>query len=201
MKLYIDGELVIDCWGENRFADRVVPFTLEPGREYDLRIEFSNDQKAALLRFGSMEQPDFTAAVEAARKAQVAIVAVGDCGETSGENFDRMDLNLPGYQLDLVKAIHATGTPVVLLLQSGRPVSCTWEQKHIPAILQCWFPGEKGGYAMADTLFGDNNPSGRLPITYPRTVGQVPCHYTRRPGGGRKYIDMSWMSHIPSATA
>ena len=197
MKLYIDGELVIDCWGENRFADRVVPFTLEAGREYDLRIEFSNDQKAALLRFGSMEKPDFTAAVEAAKQAQVAIVSVGDCGETSGENFDRMDLNLPGYQLDLVKAIHATGTPVVLVMQSGRPVSCTWEHKHIPAILQCWFPGEKGGYAMADTLFGDNNPSGRLPITYPRTVGQVPCHYTRRPGGGRKYIDMSWMPLYP----
>ena len=197
MRLYIDGELILDCWGENRFADRVVPFTLEPGRNYDLRVEFSNDQQAALVRFGSMEQPDFTAAVEAAKQAQVAIVSVGDSWETSGENFDRMDLNLPGYQLDLLKAVYATGTPVVLVMQSGRPVSCTWEQKHIPAILQCWFPGERGGYAMVDTLFGDNNPSGRLPITYPRTVGQVPCHYTRRPGGGRKYIDMGWTPLYP----
>jgi len=135
--------------------------------------------------------------VEAAKKAQVAIVCVGDSGETSGENFDRMDLNLPGHQLELVKAVYATGTPVVLVMQSGRPVSCTWEHKHIPAILQCWFPGERGGYAIADTLFGDNNPSGRLPITFPRHVGQVPCHYTRRPGGGRKYIDMSWMPLYP----
>lgn len=197
MRLYVDGELILDCWGENRFADRVVPFTLEPGRAYEVRIEFSNDQKGALLRFGSMETADFTAAVEAAKKAQVAIVCVGDSGETSGENFDRMDLNLPGHQLELVKAVYATGTPVVLVMQSGRPVSCTWEHKHIPAILQCWFPGERGGYAIADTLFGDNNPSGRLPITFPRHVGQVPCHYTRRPGGGRKYIDMSWMPLYP----
>jgi len=197
MRLYIDGELILDCWGENRFQDRVVPFTLEPGRAYDLRVEFSNDQKGALLRFGSMEDPDFSAATEAARKAQVAIVCVGDNGETSGENFDRISLDLPGNQLDLVKAIYGTGTPVVLVMQSGRPVSCTWEHKNIPAILQCWFPGERGGYAIADTLFGDNNPSGRLPITFPRHVGQVPCHYTRRPGGGRKYIDMSWMPLYP----
>jgi len=197
MRLYIDGELVLDCWGENRFADRVVPFTLEPGRSYDLRVEFSNDQQGALLRFGSMEEPDFSAAVEAARQAQVAIVCVGDNGETSGENFDRISLNLPGNQLALVKAVYATGTPVVLVMQSGRPVSCIWEHKHLPAILQCWFPGERGGYAIADTLFGENNPSGHLPITFPRDVGQVPCHYTRRPGGGRKYIDMSWVPLYP----
>ena len=197
-KVYIDGELVVDLWGEKRFNDRLMPFTFEAGRKYAVRIEHTNDCQGNDVRFGyrrSME--DFTAAVEAARKAQVAIVCVGDSGETSGENFDRIDLNLPGNQLELVKAIYATGTPVVLVLQSGRPVSCTWEQKHIPAILQCWFPGEKGGYAVADTLFGDNNPSGRLPITYPRHVGQVPCHYTRRPGGGRRYIDMGWSPLYP----
>ena len=82
-------------------------------------------------------------------------------------------------------------------MQSGRPVSCIWEHKHLPAILQCWFPGERGGYAIADTLFGENNPSGHLPVTFPRDVGQVPCHYTRRPGGGRKYIDMSWVPLYP----
>ena len=197
-KIYIDGELVVDLWGEKRFNDRLVPFSYEAGRKYAVRIEHTNDCQGNDVRFGyrrSME--DFTAAIEAAKKAQVAIVCVGDSGETSGENFDRIDLNLPGNQLDLVKAIYATGTPVVLVLQSGRPVSCTWEQKHIPAILQCSFPGERGGYAVADTLFGDNNPSGRLPITYPRHVGQVPCHYTRRPGGGRRYIDMGWTPLYP----
>ena len=199
VKIYIDGELDLDCWGRKRFGDRLVPFHYEAGKTYDLRIEYTNDQQGAFVRFGyrrSME--DFTAAVEAAKKAQVAIVCVGDDNcLTSGENFDRVDLNLPGNQLELVKAIYATGTPVVLLLYTGRPVTCNWEQKHIPAILQCFFPGERGAYAIADTLFGDNNPSGRLTVTYPRHVGQVPCHYTRRPGGGRQYVEMSWTPLYP----
>ena len=199
VKIYIDGELVLDCWGKNRFNDRLVPFHYQAGKSYAVRIEYTNDQQGAVVRFGyrrSME--DFTAAVEAAKKAQVALVCVGDDNcLTSGENFDRVDLNLAGNQLELVKAIYATGTPVVLLLYTGRPVTCTWEQKHIPAILQCHFPGEWGAYAIVDTLFGDNNPSGRLTVTYPRHVGQIPCHYTRRPGGGRQYVEMSWTPLYP----
>lgn len=199
MRLFVDGELILDCWGEKRFADRLIPFSFEAGRSYGVRVEFTNDQQGALLKFGyrrSME--NFDAAVEAARQAQVAILCVGDeAEETSGENFDRVSLDLSGNQLALVKAVYETGTPVVLVMQSGRPVSCTWEQKHIPAILQCWFPGERGGYAIADTLFGDNNPSGHLPITFPRHVGQVPCHYTRRPGGGRRYVEVSWVPLYP----
>jgi beta-glucosidase len=198
VKIYIDGELILDCWGENRFEDRLVPFHFEEGKIHSVRIEFTNDQQGADVRFGYRKgYEDFTAAVEAAKKAQVAIVCVGDSGETSGENFDRIDLNLPGNQLALVKAIYATGTPVVLLFYTGRPVTCTWEQKHIPAILQCFFPGERGAYAVVDTLFGDNNPSGHLTVTYPRHVGQVPCHYTRRPGGGRQYVEMSWTPLYP----
>ena len=198
VKIYVDGQLFLDCWGENRFNDRLLPFSFVEGKSHAIRIEFTNDQQGADVRLGYRKgYEDFTAAVEAAKQAQVAIVCVGDSGETSGENFDRADLNLPGNQLELVKAIYATGTPVVLVLQTGRPVTCLWEQKHIPAILQCSFPATKGGYAMVDTLFGDNNPSGRLPMTYPRHVGQVPCHYTRRPGGGRRYTDMSWTPLYP----
>lgn len=122
----------------------------------------------------------------------MAVLCLGDNEETSGENFDRTSLDLPGRQLALAKAVWATGTPVVLVLQSGRPVSATWENEHLPAILEAWFPGEQGGLAVAETLFGHNAPSGRLPITFPRSVGQVPCHYTRRPGGGKKYVEMNW---------
>ena len=198
VKIYVDGQLFLDCWGENRFNDRLLPFSFVEGKSHAIRIEFTNDQQGADVRLGYRKgYEDFTAAVEAAKQAQVAIVCVGDSGETSGENFDRADLNLPGNQLELVKTIYATGTPVVLVLETGRPVTCLWEQKHIPAILQCHFPATKGGYAMVDTLFGDNNPSGRLPMTYPRHVGQVPCHYTRRPGGGRRYTDMSWTPLYP----
>lgn len=100
---------------------------------------------------------------------------MGDNEETSGENFDRTDLNLPGRQLELVQAVYATGTPVVLVLQSGRPVTANWENDHLPAILEAWFPGEQGGTAIAKTLFGNAAPGGRLPITFPRSVGQIPA--------------------------
>ena len=127
-----------------------------------------------------------------AREADVAILCLGDNEETSGENFDRVSLDLPGRQLALAKAVWATGTPTVLVLQSGRPVTANWENEHLDAILEAWFPGEQGGAAIADLLFGKAAPGGRLPITFPRSVGQVPCHYARRPGGGKKYVEMDW---------
>lgn len=198
MRLYVDGELILDGWGEYRSANRMVDFRFESGREYALRIEFTNDQRAARVIFGyARGWEDLTPAVEAAKKADVAIVCVGDSQQTSGENFDRVSLDLPGRQLELVKRVYETGTPVVLLLYSGRAVTCTWEQAHIPAILQCWFPGERGGISVAKALFGDSNPSGRLPVSFPRHVGQIPCHYSRRPGGGRRYVEMNWLPLYP----
>lgn len=198
MRLYVDGELLLDGWGEYRSANRLVDFRFEAGREYDIRIEFTNDQRAARVIFGyAMGWEDLTPAVEAARKADVAIVCVGDSQQTSGENFDRVSLDLPGRQLELVKRVYETGTPVVLLMYSGRAVTCTWEQEHIPSILQCWFPGERGGISVAKAIFGEVNPSGRLPVSYPRHVGQIPCHYTRRPGGGRRYVEMNWLPLYP----
>lgn len=135
--------------------------------------------------------------MELARQADAAVVCAGDSGEICGENFDRVSLNLPGRQLDFVKAVCATGTPVVLVMQTGRPVTAVWEHTHVPAILEAWFPGEEGGYAVAETLFGVNNPSGHLPVTFPRHVGQIPCHYSRRPGGGRRYVEMNWLPLYP----
>ena len=96
-----------------------------------------------------------------------------------------------------MKAVYASRTPVVLVMQTGRPVTAVWEQEHIPAILEAWFPGEEGGHAVADVMFGDANPSGHLPITFPRHVGQIPCHYSRKPGGGRRYVEMSWLPLYP----
>ena len=198
MRLYVDSELILDGWGEYRSANRMVDFRFEAGRPYALRIEFTNDQRAARVIFGyARGWEDLEPAVEAAKKADVAILCVGDSQQTSGENFDRVSLDLPGRQLELVKRVHATGTPVVLLLYSGRAVTCTWEQEHIPAILQCWFPGERGSVSVAGALFGDVNPSGRLPISFPRHVGQIPCHYSRRPGGGRRYVEMNWLPLYP----
>ena len=133
---------------------------------------------------------DFARAVEAARRASVAVVVVGenprnggagDVPATDGEGYDVATLDLTGAQGDLVKAIQATGTPVVLVLINGRPLSIRWAADHIPAIVEAWEPGERGGEAVADVLFGDYNPSGRLAITIPRSVGQLPAYYNYKP--------------------
>ncbi|MBO4299698.1 MAG: glycoside hydrolase family 3 C-terminal domain-containing protein, partial [Clostridia bacterium] len=198
MRLYVDGRLILDGWGEKKDANRTVPFRFEQGRRYSLRSEFTNDRRGARVVFGYIrEREDFTRALALAKQADVAVICAGDSPDTSGENFDRVSLDLPGRQSEFIRAVAATGTPVVLLLQSGRPASIVWEQEHIPAILQAWFPGEQGGWAVAETLFGDNNPSGHLPITFPRHVGQIPCHYSRRPGGGRRYVEMDWLPLYP----
>ena len=143
----------------------------------------------------------FAEAVEIASQAAVAVVVVGDKSGltpdcTSGETRDRADLGLPGVQEKLVRAIHATGTPVVVILVNGRPLSIPWIAEHVPAIVEAWLPGEEGGAAVAEVLFGDANPGGKLPITFPRSVGQVPIFYGHRPSGGRSnwygdYVELS----------
>jgi len=143
----------------------------------------------------------FAAAVEAAQNADVAIVVVGgksglvdSC--TTGEARDCVDLGLTGMQLELVKAVYATGTPVVVVLVNGRPLAIPWIAEHIAAVVEAWLPGEEGAEAVADVLFGDYNPGGKLPITLPVHVGQVPIYYGVKPSGGRShwketYVDCS----------
>ncbi len=143
---------------------------------------------------------DFAEAVEAARKASIAVVVVGehpnnagkrDVPPTDGEAYDVASLDLTGAQEDLIKAIQATDTPVVLVLINGRPLSIPWEVDHIPAIVEAWEPGERGGEAVADVLFGDYNPSGRLAITIPRNSGQLPAYYNYKPSK-EYWIHQSW---------
>ena len=128
-------------------------------------------------------------AVAIAGKADVVILGLGEWLKISGEGFDRSDLNLPGKQEELLEAIVATGKPVVLVLQNGRPLSITWAAKNVPAILEAWYPGESGGKAIAETLFGDNNPAGRLPVTFPRSVGQLPDYYNHFPSKQGQYVE------------
>ena len=100
-------------------------------------------------------------------------------------------LIFPGAQRELIRAVESTGTPVVLVIVNGKPFTLAWEAEHIAAILVTWYPGEEGGNATADLLFGDENPSGRLPITWPRHPGQLPLHYDYHPSGRRyDYYDM-----------
>ena len=198
MKLYVDGKLLIDGWGEGKSANQMVPFRFEGGKKYEIRIEYRNDMRGVRVIFGyNKGNEDYTKALAAAKEADVVIAALGDSSETSGENFDRVDLNLPGNQLDFLKEIYRVNPNVVLVTQTGRPTSIPWEQEHVPAILEGFFPGEKGGMALAKILFGDVNPSGRLPYSVPRTVGQIPCHYSRFPAGGKRYVEMDWNPLYP----
>ena len=119
----------------------------------------------------------FAEAVRLARQAELAIVAVGEASAMSGEAASRSSLDLPGHQLDLVKAVHATGTPTIVVLFNGRPLTIGWVADNVPAILEAWLPGTEGGNAIADVLFGDVNPGAKLPVTFPRVVGQVPLYY------------------------
>jgi beta-glucosidase len=131
------------------------------------------------------------AAVETASQADVVILALGERPGISGEGFDRSCLDLPGNQEQLLEAVEGTGKPVVLVLENGRPLTIDWATQHVPAILEAWYPGEFGGRAIAETLFGDNNPGGKLTITFPRSVGQIPDFYNADPSRVRKYIDGS----------
>jgi len=132
---------------------------------------------------------DIPAAVAMAKDADVVILGLGEWQGISGESFDRSNLDLPGNQAQLLEAVVATGKPVVLVLENGRPLTIGWAKEHVPAILEAWYPGEFGGKAIAETLFGENNPAGRLTITFPRSVGQLPVFYNSDPSRMRKYVD------------
>jgi beta-glucosidase len=123
------------------------------------------------------EKAGIDRAVEKARAADVVIVVVGEDEKRVGESLSRTGLNLPGRQLELVQALQATGKPVVMVAINGQPLTINWENKFVPAILEAWFPGPQGGTAIAGTLFGDYNPGGKLPITFPKSVGQIQYNF------------------------
>lgn len=125
----------------------------------------------------------FKKAVDAVKDSDFTILVVGESGEMSAEAASRSNIDLPGKQLDLVKQIHATGKPYAVVLMNGRPLTINWLAENSPAILETWFAGTMGGHAVADTLFGDANPGGKLPITFPRSVGQIPLYYNHKSTG------------------
>jgi beta-glucosidase len=175
-----------------------------------IKAKVSSETKVVHVRgceVAGSDKSGFAEAVRAAKNADVAIVVVGEKQEgsvdlphdrpTDGEGHDVASLDLTGVQEDLMKAVYETGTPVVVVLINGRPLSIRWAAEHVPAIVEAWEPGERGGEAVADVLFGDYNPSGRLAITIPRHSGQLPVYYNYKPskaywiyGEKRGYADM-----------
>ncbi|MGL5261421.1 MAG: glycoside hydrolase family 3 C-terminal domain-containing protein, partial [Bacteroides sp.] len=120
------------------------------------------------------EKSEINEAVELAQSSDVAIVYVGDDFRTIGESRTRVNLDLSGRQKELVRAVHATGTPTILVLFNGRPVTLNWENENLAAIVEAWYPGEFSGQAVAEVLFGDYNPGGKLSVSFPKSVGQIP---------------------------
>jgi len=147
----------------------------------------------------------FADAIAAARRAKVAILVLGERHDMSGEAASRSSLGLPGVQQQLLEAVSATGTPVVLVLMNGRPLVLEWAAEHVPAIVETWFLGVEAGNATAEVLFGDVNPSGRLTLSFPRAVGQIPLYYNHRNTGRppaadkftSKYIDVPVTPRYP----
>jgi len=148
----------------------------------------------------------FAEALRAASESDVVVLAVGESADMSGEAASRSSLDLPGRQLDLIKAVQATGKPTVVVLMNGRPLTINWIAANTPAILETWFAGSQAGNAIADVLFGDVNPGGKLPLTFPRSVGQIPLYYNHKNTGRppeannkytSKYLDEAWTPLFP----
>jgi len=168
----------------------------------EVRKQFSSMFEALLG--GKRPQPwtaeqaaaEFTKAVDLARRSDLVVLALGEAALMSGELASQSSLDLPGRQRELLDAVVATGRPVILVLVNGRPLNITWAAGRVPAILEAWHPGNEGGNAIADLLFGDGNPGGKLPITWPRDAGQIPVYYahnlTHQPETARGFNSRYW---------
>lgn len=189
IRMWLDDQLVIDNWRKGSTNIVTTPKKIEAGRKYKVRIEMWEGGWGARahLRW-NREKVDFQPAIDLVGKSDVAIVVLGESKELVEENRDVASLELHGLQNEFIQAIQQTGKPVVCVLLNGRPLSINWIQDNVPAIVEAWFPGELGGKAVAQVLFGDYNPSGKLPVTFPRSVGQLPIYYNQKPSAIHRYV-------------
>jgi beta-glucosidase len=198
-----DRDAQLSTWpGDGRKQDVVTP--LEGVRAKlgaSAKVEYV---KGCEVDGGAADEID--RAVAAAKAADAVVLVVGESAAMSGEAASRASLDLPGRQLDLVKAVLAAGRPTAVVLVNGRPLAIPWVAENAPAILETWLAGTQAGNAIADVLFGDVNPGGKLPVTFPRSVGQVPIYYNHKNTGRppdpsnkytSKYLDMPWTPLYP----
>ena len=199
-RLFLDGRLVIDNWKKEGFRTAAVPVRLVKGREQDIRVEFYENVGNVKFRLvwdvGAADPgPRIEEAVRLARGSEAAVVVAGI---EEGEFRDRADIGLPGAQAEMIRRVAATGVPTVVVLVGGSAVTMADWLDLVPAVVEAWYPGEAGGQAVADVLFGDENPGGRLPITFPRSVAQLPLFYNHLPTGrGDDYLDMTGKPLFP----
>jgi beta-glucosidase len=196
-RLWVDGTLVLDNWEKRSVSTRLVDVAFAPGSRHELRLEFFESTGNARLKLvwtaGAATEERFTAAIDSAvRIARDAEVAIVVAGIEEGEFRDRAFLSLPGHQEALIKAVAATGKPVIVVLVGGSAITMSRWLGDVPGVLHAWYPGEEGGYAVADVLFGDHSPAGRLPVTFPLSEGQLPLTYDHKPTGrGDDYLDLT----------
>ncbi len=202
-RLWVDGKLVIDNWRKQSYRTTLVPVSLAPGSAHDLRLEyFESTGNARVKLVWDSGVPDDNAwrrsvdsAVAVARRSDVAVIAAGI---EEGEFRDRAKLSLPGHQEELIEHVAALGKPVVVVLVGGSAITMSRWIDRVGAVLDAWYPGEEGGNAIADVLFGDYNPAGRLPITFPLAEGQLPLVYNHKPTGrGDDYVDLTGQPLFP----
>ncbi len=194
-RLYLDNQLLINQWNKVSYRTSTATVFLQKGKQYQLKVEFFESKGNGKIKFlWKQAKWDSSAmkikqAVELAKKVDINVIVAGI---HEGEFQDRSSLNLPGNQEALIKAIAATGKPVVVLLVGGSAITMEQWIDQVNSVMMVWYPGEEGGNAIAELLFGDENPSGRLPITFPQSVGQVPLVYNHKPTGrGDDYHDLS----------
>jgi beta-glucosidase len=200
-RLYINDQLVINNWQKQTHQTITTRLQVEKGKQYGIRIEFyepaGNGHIRLLWNAGitNDKAAKIAAAVATAQKADIAIIVAGI---HEGEFQDRALLSLPGYQEELIKAVAATGKPVIVVLTGGSAITMNnWINK-VQGIVDVWYPGEEGGHAVADVLFGDYNPGGRLPITFPVHEAQLPLVYNHKPTGrGDDYHNLSGQPLFP----
>jgi len=200
-RLWLDGQLLIDNWRKVSYGRRLADVALEPGSEHSLRLEYFESTGNARIKlvWDAGITTDWRApidsAVALARAADVAIVVAGI---EEGEFRDRAFLRLPGHQEELIEQVAATGTPVAVVLVGGSAITMSRWLDRVGAVVLAWYPGEEGGHAMADVLFGETSPAGRLPITFPLAEGQLPLNYDHKPTGrGDDYLDLSGQPLFP----
>lgn len=200
-RLYLEDKLIIDRWGKQSYSTSLVDYSFEKDKKYNIRIEFYEPVGNAHIKLiwnvgvSNDWQVKIDEAVNIAKQADVVIVTAGI---EEGEFQDRAMLQLPGHQEELIKQVAATGKPVVVVLVGGSAITMNNWIEEVHGIVDVWYPGEEGGHALAQILFGDYNPAGRLPITFPVHEAQLPLVYNHKPTGrGDDYNNLSGLPLFP----
>jgi beta-glucosidase len=200
-RLYLDGALVVDNWKKQSYGRRLAEVAWAPGSAHEIRLEYFESTGNARLKLiwdagvADDSEAPIESAVALARRSDAAIVVAG---AEEGEFRDRAMLALPGRQEELIRRVASAGKPTIVVLIGGSAITMGSWIDRAGAVLDAWYPGEQGGAAVADVLFGDANPAGRLPVTFPVSEGQLPLSYNHKPTGrGDDYVDLTGMPAFP----